>query len=130
MTTTPLVEETCVPGEQLDYNYNGDISISESGSECINWNDAPETYPKPIETDHNKCRSTYGTFPAWCWISDNSWENCRCPDDCQDSNENCSYWASVGECDANPGYMLVNCKMSCDQCSTDGRFFIFKIYYI
>jgi glutathione peroxidase len=31
-----------------------------------------------------------------------------------DQNEQCSYWASVGECDKNPNYMLVNCAKSCD----------------
>lgn len=31
----------------------------------------------------------------------------------QDNHESCGYWADIGECDANPGYMLVNCKTSC-----------------
>merc|ERR1740121_286051 len=39
---------------------------------------------------------------------------------CTDDNENCEQWASVGECDANPGYMLVNCRKSCAACSSPG----------
>merc|ERR1719356_1278416 len=36
---------------------------------------------------------------------------------CTDDNENCEYWASVGECEANPAYMLENCRKSCGVCS-------------
>jgi glutathione peroxidase len=32
----------------------------------------------------------------------------------EDANENCNYWASIGECSKNPGYMLKNCALSCD----------------
>lgn len=31
-----------------------------------------------------------------------------------DHHESCDFWASIGECDANPGYMLSNCAKSCD----------------
>lgn len=31
-----------------------------------------------------------------------------------DDNENCAYWASVGECDKNPGFMMSSCATSCD----------------
>ena len=37
-------------------------------------------------------------------------------DDCPDMNETCDYWASLGECDANPKYMLHNCRKSCHVC--------------
>merc|ERR1719300_763056 len=40
--------------------------------------------------------------------------------DCSDLNGSCSYWAGIGECSKNPGYMLVNCKKSCNQCTTGG----------
>ena len=30
-----------------------------------------------------------------------------------DVDGNCSYWASIGECEANPRYMLANCARSC-----------------
>jgi len=37
--------------------------------------------------------------------------------ECIDSDPvNCPYWASVGECKANRGYMHQHCRKSCDRC--------------
>lgn len=37
--------------------------------------------------------------------------------ECVDSDPiNCPYWADIGECKANPGYMHVHCKKSCNRC--------------
>lgn len=44
--------------------------------------------------------------------------------DCVDENENCSTWASAGECEKNPLYMLGSkdqpgfCRKSCKVCSS------------
>ncbi|KAK7080398.1 Meprin A subunit beta [Halocaridina rubra] len=38
------------------------------------------------------------------------------PENCEDEHRFCSDWASRGYCTLNPGYMLVNCKKSCDNC--------------
>lgn len=35
---------------------------------------------------------------------------------CQDSNKYCATWARDGECQANPGWMLKNCPVSCKEC--------------
>jgi len=35
---------------------------------------------------------------------------------CQDENQQCKKWATKGECDANPAYMIHYCKRSCQQC--------------
>jgi len=35
---------------------------------------------------------------------------------CKDTHEECEHWASLGECDANPNYMRVNCARSCNSC--------------
>ncbi|CAL4072259.1 unnamed protein product [Meganyctiphanes norvegica] len=35
---------------------------------------------------------------------------------CNDKDNSCPYWASVGGCEKNPGYMLPNCPDSCNQC--------------
>jgi len=35
---------------------------------------------------------------------------------CVDMNEFCPSWASGGECQRNPNYMLEKCKKSCDMC--------------
>lgn len=37
---------------------------------------------------------------------------------CMDENQKCAWWASQGECDANPNYMLRNCQKSCQVCFT------------
>ncbi|XP_035673696.1 uncharacterized protein LOC118414053 [Branchiostoma floridae] len=39
---------------------------------------------------------------------------------CYDSNNNCANWASQGECDADPDYMIDNCAHSCGLCSRSG----------
>ena len=35
---------------------------------------------------------------------------------CRDENELCADWASRGECQKNPTYMAVNCRVACKQC--------------
>ena len=35
---------------------------------------------------------------------------------CRDSDPSCSSWAGAGECDANPGFMLDSCPVSCNAC--------------
>ena len=37
---------------------------------------------------------------------------------CEDTNENCELWASLGECDDNPLYMVESCTRACDACET------------
>merc|ERR1712121_395977 len=39
---------------------------------------------------------------------------------CGDSHRNCAYWASIGECEVNPDWMLPNCKKSCNNCGGGG----------
>lgn len=37
-------------------------------------------------------------------------------DICVNKNAQCAYWASIGECEKNPGYMQVNCAPVCKSC--------------
>ncbi|KAF0300947.1 Zinc metalloproteinase nas-13 [Amphibalanus amphitrite] len=37
--------------------------------------------------------------------------------DCEDQNEHCDYWARIGECARNPGYMNEFCARACNQCA-------------
>ena len=39
--------------------------------------------------------------------------------ECSDENEHCQFWASEGECNANPSYMHQYCMKSCRICTTD-----------
>jgi len=41
--------------------------------------------------------------------------------DCNDAQDECRSWAEGGECDKNPGFMHVSCKMSCRLCVGDWR---------
>jgi prolyl 4-hydroxylase len=36
--------------------------------------------------------------------------------ECQDRNEMCQFWASIGECEANPSYMRLQCAPACQSC--------------
>ena len=36
--------------------------------------------------------------------------------ECTDSHDQCNFWASLGECEKNPKYMLENCQASCKTC--------------
>ncbi len=38
---------------------------------------------------------------------------------CADDSKHCGYWSSTGECNNNPGYMHLNCKASCNTCSSE-----------
>lgn len=38
---------------------------------------------------------------------------------CKDTDQSCEYWASIGECQKNPGFMLQYCQKSCDNCGVD-----------
>lgn len=35
---------------------------------------------------------------------------------CRNQHEDCTYWASLGECEANPKYMHLNCAPACETC--------------
>mmetsp|Transcript_27346 Transcript_27346/g.45595 ORF Transcript_27346/g.45595 Transcript_27346/m.45595 type:complete len:109 (-) Transcript_27346:318-644(-) len=40
---------------------------------------------------------------------------------CQDTNEQCTTWASNGECTKNPSFMSDGCRRSCNLCSKGSR---------
>ena len=46
--------------------------------------------------------------------TDNEFERVR--HKCRNQHEDCTYWASLGECDANPKYMQLNCAPACETC--------------
>ena len=41
------------------------------------------------------------------------------PSNCKNENKHCDYWARTGECQKNPGYMLVKCKKACNVCGSN-----------
>lgn len=40
----------------------------------------------------------------------------KAKEECVDNHESCDLWASTGECEENPKYMLKQCKKSCMVC--------------
>jgi len=58
---------------------------------CIDWKITGSSPPSPVPTPTQQCT---------------------------DANQNCADWAANGECEANPAYMLVNCRQSCGACTT------------
>ena len=47
--------------------------------------------------------------------TDKTFSNLNKPSVKPDENANCAYWAGIGECKKNPGYMLYRCATSCDK---------------
>jgi hypothetical protein len=35
---------------------------------------------------------------------------------CKNNHQSCAFWSVLGECENNPGYMLVNCSPVCSSC--------------
>lgn len=36
--------------------------------------------------------------------------------ECKNRHPQCAYWAAIGECEANPKYMILQCAPSCQTC--------------
>ncbi|XP_066263256.1 uncharacterized protein [Branchiostoma lanceolatum] len=124
----------CLTGSGV--SYRGTVSLTESGQTCQPWasqtphdhNYTPADYPSS-GLEQNYCRNPGGDpGGVWCFTTDpdQQWGFCDVPvcsaSSCTDTSEHCEYWASAGECDANPDYMLVQCAQSCGNCrgSFDG----------
>uniref|UniRef100_A0A1I7RHA2 Neurotrypsin n=1 Tax=Bursaphelenchus xylophilus TaxID=6326 RepID=A0A1I7RHA2_BURXY len=75
-----LAQNCALPGE-----YQGDVSHSISGTECLKWNDPRITQHGYFSTgqrfwDHNSCRIVNGNgLRPWCMISDQLFEECQVP---------------------------------------------------
>uniref|UniRef100_A0A8C5QYB9 Neurotrypsin n=1 Tax=Leptobrachium leishanense TaxID=445787 RepID=A0A8C5QYB9_9ANUR len=75
----------CADGVASLGYYNGSISVTESGAECLNWEDFPDyikQYPGKALGDHNHCRTPDGSDRPWCFFRQNSgvisWTHCDC----------------------------------------------------
>ena len=59
-----------------------------------------------------------------CEVTETGEETCRTSssdmEECVDKHDLCDFWAGENECDANPGYMHLNCPVSCGTCASGG----------
>ncbi|XP_065060849.1 zinc metalloproteinase nas-15-like isoform X2 [Rhopilema esculentum] len=67
-------------------------------------------------SDPNKKLGQRAGFSATDIRQINKLYSCQLGGNCVDNHSYCSYWASIGECQKNPNYMLTNCKKSCQRC--------------
>lgn len=77
---------------------------------------------------HGSCPVIKGEkWSATKWIHVRSFDTAKWQSvnrDCVDENENCATWASAGECEKNPSYMIGSedyygyCRKSCKVCSS------------
>jgi len=56
---------------------------------------------------------TKAQLTAWPWMVI---FRARLKTSCNDNNQSCPGWASIGECRSNPSFMNSNCKKSCNKC--------------
>ncbi|KAM8924063.1 neurotrypsin-like [Pelodytes ibericus] len=75
----------CSDGVSTLGYYNGSISVTESGANCLNWAEFPDymlKYPDKGLGDHTHCRNPDGGVSPWCFFRQTSgmisWAHCDC----------------------------------------------------
>ena len=54
-------------------------------------------------------------------------------DACRNNEALCSFWASLGECEANPAYMVTKCApacLSCHKIDYSMRYVVYSLYVL
>jgi len=72
--------------------------------------------PQRADTDATR-RNLQETRSYMAKIASDGSMNPELVPECQNQDEQCSFWASTGECEKNPLYMKVNCAPACKTCS-------------
>ena len=91
----PIIDGVECANVVMVNQYGCDPDYDEEGMVCANDNMPTEAY----------CSYDVGEYAC-----------ARCAP-CADANSDCGDWASSGECQNNPGYMLSNCMLSCGVCA-------------
>ena len=133
--STEEAEDCLSEDDPQGINYRGTISITESGRECVDWNQ--QRYNRGSYRNYmnrgleeNYCRRPDQTSARpWCYISrgrNPRWEYCDIPkcenkdkdSSCKDEHESCVNWAHFDFCN-DPNYeefLSRTCRKSCNTC--------------
>ncbi|XP_072021870.1 uncharacterized protein [Amphiura filiformis] len=107
--------------------FNDVVNRCQGQEACVNENDHCDYWARVGECDknpgymHKYCQKSCGICNDYDTLSQseligmrNLRMDCRA---CVNDNDHCDYWAGIGECDKNPGYMHNNCQKSCGICN-------------
>eukprot|EP00039_Didymoeca_costata_P004091 m.71279 g.71279 ORF g.71279 m.71279 type:complete len:322 (-) comp12230_c0_seq4:86-1051(-) len=114
------------------------VAVKPKKGKVAVWYNAFPTNPPTIDTrvDHEATDIIRGEkWAANVWVHVNDFENNyykgnlwsmergkafqKTASGCSNANQHCEGWAATGECDKNPGYMLVYCKKACKVCTEE-----------
>ncbi|XP_072031584.1 uncharacterized protein [Amphiura filiformis] len=90
--------ECACPEEYSGINCELDVDECEAKTPCQNG---------------GTCLNLEGSYNCTC---PQGWHGRNCNTECANTNDNCDFWAGVGECSSNPRYMLIYCQKSCGVC--------------
>ena len=85
---------------------------------CLKWKDEGRCTNSLQWWMKKRCKRTCGYCNNDNASSTTTTTTTTTPPNCKDKSSNCPYWASIGECKKNPGYMRPNCRVSCNTCLT------------
>lgn len=100
-------EETCVVGADGTQECFPAVPVEETDTDSEDETEAEEVDDEEVEQPLLDENGEPQVAPALEDI-----------DDCTDQNASCAFWATEGECQANPSYMLTQCAYSCQSCDT------------
>ena len=75
----------------------------------------PQTIPPSMGSERDKVVDTLRS--SFQYMEDFKLKRKTLFDNCKNDHEQCAFWASIGECDANPSYMKISCAPACQTCA-------------
>ncbi|VDL83027.1 unnamed protein product [Nippostrongylus brasiliensis] len=114
-------------------NYDLQNECLDRHTSCSMWARSGECNKNPWWMSEN-CRSACGkcglSRSVICSGGGGQAQGARCTSPmCYNENQCCPVWASQGQCQANPGFMLCQCRVSCQQCQPNYRYGICADYH-
>ncbi|XP_070212107.1 adhesive plaque matrix protein 2-like isoform X1 [Littorina saxatilis] len=108
---------TCTADAGRQSGYRCDCAPGYSDMNC----QTPQCSNNPLPCVYGTCAMDASNPKGYkCTCTEGYWGdscNIELVVPCGDSSTYCGYWAGVGECQNNPGWMLPNCQLSCGVCT-------------